>query len=98
MPSITSGEKITAVAVTEAGAGSDVAGMRTRAVRNGSDWVLNGTKMFITNGVHGDLYFVGAKTDPDAKGRRRSTQFALEKGQPGFSSGRAPTQTGPSSP
>lgn len=58
MPSITSGDKICAVAVTEAGAGSDVAGMRTRAVQDGDDWVINGTKMFITNGVYGDIFFV----------------------------------------
>ena len=94
MPAITSGEKITAVAVTEPGAGSDVAGMRTRAVRDGSDWVLNGTKMFITNGVHADLYFVGAKTDPDARGSRGITMFAVEKGTPGFSVGRALDKTG----
>ncbi|MCB1125901.1 MAG: acyl-CoA dehydrogenase family protein, partial [Verrucomicrobiae bacterium] len=89
MPSITSGEKITAVAVTEPGAGSDVAGMRTRAVQDGSDWVLNGTKMFITNGVHGDLYFVAARTDPGAKGSRGITMFIVEKGTPGFTVGRS---------
>ncbi|MEX0408876.1 acyl-CoA dehydrogenase family protein [Aquibium sp. LZ166] len=94
LPGITAGETITAVAVTEPGAGSDVAGMRTRAVQHGSDWVLNGTKMFITNGVHGDLYFVGAKTDPDAKGSRGITMFAIEKGTPGFSVGRALNKTG----
>ena len=94
MPGITAGETITAVAVTEPGAGSDVAGMRTRAVQDGSDWVLNGTKMFITNGVHGDLYFVAAKTDPDAKGSRGITMFAIEKGAQGFSVGRALNKTG----
>lgn len=94
MPGITSGRTITAVAVTEPGAGSDVAGMRTRAVQDGSDWVLNGTKMFITNGVHAELYFVGAKTDPDAKGSRGITIFAVEKGTPGFSVGRALKKTG----
>ncbi len=94
MPGITAGETITAVAVTEPGAGSDVAGTRTRAVQEGSDWVLNGTKMFITNGVHGDLYFVAAKTDPDAKGSRGITMFAIEKGAQGFSVGRALNKTG----
>lgn len=94
MPGITSGLMITAVAVTEPGAGSDVAGMRTRAVKDGSDWLLNGTKMFITNGVHADLYFVGAKTDPDASGSRGITIFAVEKGTPGFSVGRALKKTG----
>ena len=83
MPLITSGEKIAAVAVTEPGAGSDVAGIRTRAVQDGSDWVINGTKMFITNGVHGDIYFVGAKTDPDA-GSKGITAFLIEKSMKGF--------------
>jgi len=94
MPGITSGRTISAVAVTEPGAGSDVAGMRTRAVRDGGDFVLNGTKMFITNGVHADIYFVGAKTDPEAKGSRGITMFAVEKGTPGFSVGRALNKTG----
>ncbi|MEP3246325.1 MAG: acyl-CoA dehydrogenase family protein [Sneathiella sp.] len=88
MPDIIAGRKITAVAVTEPDAGSDVAGMKTRAVKDGSDWVLNGSKMFITNGVHADLYFVAAKTDPDAKGSRGVTIFILEKGMPGFTVGR----------
>ena len=94
MPGITSGQTIAAGAVTEPGAGSDVAGMRTRAIKDGSDWVLNGAKMFITNGVHADLYLIGAKTDPDAKGSRGITIFAVEKGTPGFSVGRALKKTG----
>ncbi len=94
MPGITSGEKICAVAVTEAGAGSDVAGMRTRAVRDGNGWVINGTKMFITNGVYGDLFFVAAKTDPEAKGSRGVTIFAVEKDAVGFSVGRKLNKTG----
>ena len=89
MPGIIAGETITAVAVTEPDAGSDVAGMKTRAVRDGDDWVLNGSKMFITNGVHGDLFFVAAKTDPDAKGSRGITMFIVEKDMPGFRVGRA---------
>jgi len=89
LPGVIRGELITAVAVTEPDAGSDVAGLRTRAVKDGSDWVLNGSKMFITNGVHGDLYFVAARTDPDAKGSRGITMFTVEKGTPGFSVGRA---------
>ena len=59
---VIAGELITAVGITEPGAGSDVAGIRTTARRDGDEWVLNGTKMFITNGVHADLYFVAAKT------------------------------------
>ena len=89
MPGIIAGETITAVAVTEPDAGSDVAGIKTRAVRDGDDWVLNGSKMFITNGVHGDLFFVAAKTDSDAKGSRGITMFIVEKNMPGFRVGRA---------
>ncbi len=88
MPDIIAGKKVTAVAVSEPDAGSDVAGMKTRAVKDGSDWVINGSKMFITNGVHADLYFVAAKTDPDAKGSRGVTIFIIEKGTAGFSVGR----------
>jgi acyl-CoA dehydrogenase len=94
MPSITRGEKICAVAVTEADAGSDVAAIRTRAVRDGDHWVLNGSKMFITNGVHGDLYFVAAKTDPTAKASRSMSMFIVEKGTPGFRVGRALKKSG----
>lgn len=89
MPGIITGELITAIAITEADAGSDVAGMRTRATKDGDQWILNGSKMFITNGVHGDLYFVAAKTDRKAKGSRGITIFIVEKGMPGFSVGRA---------
>jgi acyl-CoA dehydrogenase len=89
MPKIISGDLITAVAVTEPDAGSDVAGIKTRAKRDGDFWVLNGTKMFITNGVHADLYFVAAKTDPDARGSRGMTIFVVEAGTAGFSVGRA---------
>lgn len=89
MPGIISGETITAVAVTEPDAGSDVAGLKTRAVRDGTDWVINGSKMFITNGVHGDLFFVAARTNPDAKGSKGLTMFIVEKGTPGFTVGRA---------
>ena len=81
---VISGEKITAVAVTEPDAGSDVKGIRTRAAREGNHYVLNGSKMFITNGVHADLYFVAAKTDPSA-GSKGVTMFIVEKGTPGFS-------------
>ena len=89
MPGIIAGDTVTAVAVTEPDAGSDVAGIKTRAVKDGDDWVLNGSKMFITNGVYGDVYFVAAKTDPDVKGSRGITIFIVEKGTPGFTVGRA---------
>jgi acyl-CoA dehydrogenase len=82
MPGVIAGELITAVGITEPGAGSDVAGIRTTARREGDDWVLNGTKMFITNGVHANLYFVAAKTGP---GKRDMSMFIVEKGTPGFS-------------
>jgi acyl-CoA dehydrogenase len=91
LPRVTAGEMITAVGISEPGAGSDVAGIRTSARREGDEWVLNGTKMFITNGVHADLYFIAAKTGP---GRRDMSMFIVEKGTPGFSVGRALKKTG----
>jgi acyl-CoA dehydrogenase len=89
LPAITAGEAITAVAISEPDAGSDVAGIRTRAHRDGDDWVIDGNKMFITNGVQADLYFVAARTDPQAKGSRGISMFIVEKGMPGFRVGRA---------
>ncbi|HWA14585.1 MAG TPA: acyl-CoA dehydrogenase family protein, partial [Burkholderiales bacterium] len=89
LPGIIRGETITAVAVTEPDAGSDVASIRTRARRENGAWVLNGAKMFITNGVLADVYFVAAKTDPQAKGSRGISMFIVEKGTPGFRVGRA---------
>ena len=91
MPGITRGETITAVAITEPGAGSDVAGLKTKAVREGDHWVLNGSKLFITNGVHADLYFVAART---GTGRHAISIFAVEKGTPGFTVGRQLDKTG----
>src|SRR5215475_10745533 len=84
LPGIMAGSTITAIGVTEPGAGSDVAGLRTRAVSDGKHYVLNGAKMFITNGVHADLYFIAARTDSAAKGSRAITMFMVEKGMPGF--------------
>jgi acyl-CoA dehydrogenase len=91
LPGITAGSTITAVGITEPGAGSDVAGIQTKAVRDGDDWVLNGTKLFITNGVHADLYFVAART---GTARHAISIFAVEKGTPGFRVGRALDKTG----
>ena len=91
MPGVIAGKTITAVGITEPGAGSDVAGLRTTARRDGDHWVLNGTKMFITNGVHANLYFVAAKTGP---ARRDMSMFIVEKGTPGFTVGRALKKTG----
>jgi acyl-CoA dehydrogenase len=84
MPDIIAGRKITAVAMTEPDAGSDLASMRTTARREGNEWVLNGTKMFITNGVYGDVYFVAAKTGEPGRNHQVS-MFIVEKGAPGFS-------------
>ncbi len=84
MPGIVRGETITAVAMTEPGAGSDLASIRTRADKVDGGWRLNGSKTFITNGVHGDLTFVAAKTG-DTGRNRRITMFAVAKETPGFS-------------
>lgn len=89
MPGIIAGEKIVAVAVTEPDAGSDVKGIRTTARREGDAYVLNGAKMFITNGVHADLYCVAAKTDLSAKPSQSVSIFLVEKGTPGFKVSRA---------
>ncbi len=94
LPAIHRGELITAVAVTEPDAGSDVASIRTRARRDGDHWVINGSKMFITNGVLADLVFVAARTDPAAKGSRGLSIFAVEHGTPGFSVGRSLKKSG----
>jgi acyl-CoA dehydrogenase len=89
MPRIVSGEAITAVAVTEPDAGSDVKGIRTVARRDGDSYVLDGAKMFITNGVHGDLICVAAKTDRSGPPSRAISMFLVEKGTPGFTVCRA---------
>lgn len=94
LPRLASGALRAAFSLIEPQSGSDVAGIRTRAVRDGNDYVLNGAKMFITNGVHGDLYFIAARTDPEAKGSRAITMFIIEKGMPGFKVGRALDKTG----
>ena len=91
MPGVIAGRTITAVGITEPGAGSDVAGMRTTAKREGDGWRLNGTKMFITNGVHADLYFIAAKT---TSARHGMSMFIVEKGTPGFGVGPALKKSG----
>lgn len=83
LPRLLSGEHVGALAMSEADAGSDVVSMRTRAVDRGDRFVLNGTKMWITNGPEADVLVVYAKTDPDAG--RGITAFLIEKGFPGFS-------------
>lgn len=84
LPAACAGEKIGAICVTEPGAGSDVAGLKARAIRDEDGWVINGSKTFITNGVQADIYIVAARTDPDAKGSRGISLFIVEKGMPGF--------------
>jgi acyl-CoA dehydrogenase len=83
------GEVLTAIAVTEPDAGSDVAAMRTTGRRDGAGWRITGTKMFITNGGIADLVFVAARTDPEAKGSRGISIFAVENGTEGFVASRA---------
>jgi acyl-CoA dehydrogenase len=88
MPDVIAGRKIVAVGVTEPGAGSDVKGIRTTARRDGDSYVLNGAKMFITNGVHADLYCIAANTNPDMRPSQRISMLLVEKGTPGFRVGR----------
>ena len=87
LPGIASGQLITAVAMTEPGTGSDLAGIATTAVRDGDEWVLNGAKTFITNGINSDLVIVACRTDPDA-GRAGMSLLVVERGMPGFERGR----------
>ncbi|MHA1601012.1 MAG: isovaleryl-CoA dehydrogenase [Alphaproteobacteria bacterium] len=84
LPKLISGEHVGALAMSESGAGSDVVGMKTRAEKKGDRYVLNGTKMWITNGPDAETLVVYAKTDPDA-GARGITAFLVEKGMKGFS-------------
>ena len=86
MPDIISGTKIVAVAVTEPDAGSDVKSIRTTARPNGKEYRLNGTKMFVTNGVNADLYCVAAKTGQDERPSQNISMFLVEKDAPGFRS------------
>src|SRR5580704_13004150 len=83
LPKLISGEHVGALAMSEPGAGSDVVGMKLRAEKRGDRWVLNGSKMWITNGPYADTLVVYAKTDP-AAGPRGITAFLIEKGMKGF--------------
>ncbi|QFZ17683.1 acyl-CoA dehydrogenase family protein [Saccharothrix syringae] len=87
LPRFCSGETITAIGMTEPSGGSDLAALKTTAVRDGSDWVLNGSKTFITNGFSADLVVVAARTSPEKKARG-ITLFAVETGMEGFERGR----------
>lgn len=87
LPPMASGEVIAALAMTEPGAGSDVASMRTTAVRDGDSYIINGSKTFITNGIHADLVVVAAKTDP-AAGAKGLSLFLVDASLPGFERGK----------
>jgi len=83
LPKMTTGECVGALAMTEPGAGSDVQGIKTQAVKDGDDWILNGSKIFITNGIHADLVIVAAITDP-GKGAKGTSLFLVDAHAPGF--------------
>ena len=87
LPRFCSGELITAIGMTEPSGGSDLAALRSTAVRDGDDWILNGSKTFITNGYSADLVIVAARTSPERKAKG-ITLFAVEAGMPGFERGR----------
>ena len=87
MPGIVDGSLITAVAMTEPGIGSDLAGMSTKAIRNGDHYIVDGSKTFITNGINADLIITAVKTDPKEKHRGMSLMI-IERGMDGFERGR----------
>jgi alkylation response protein AidB-like acyl-CoA dehydrogenase len=87
LPRMAAGEVIGAIAMTEPGAGSDLQGVKTTAVRDGDEWVINGQKTFITNGIHSDLVIVVCRTDPSA-GSKGFSLLVVERDTPGFSRGR----------
>jgi len=87
LPGCVTGEKILAIAMTEPDAGSDLAGMRSTAVEQGDHWVLNGSKVFISNGINADIVIVAAKTDPE-NNSHAMTLFIVERGMAGFERGR----------
>ena len=87
LPKMVTGEAVGALAMTEPGAGSDVQGIRTNAVRDGDEWVLNGSKIFITNGIHADIVIVAAITDP-GKGAKGTSLFLVDANLAGFEKGK----------
>lgn len=93
MPDIASGARWAAFGLTEANAGSDASGIRTTAVLDGDEWVLNGTKQWITNGGESQIYTIVALTDP-SKGARGASIFVVEDGDPGFSYGKKENKMG----
>jgi butyryl-CoA dehydrogenase len=93
LPDIASGAKLTAFGLTEPGAGSDAGGIRTTATRDGDDYIINGTKQFITNGGEAEIYTVIALTDP-TRGPRGASAFIVDKGTPGFTFGKKEKKMG----
>lgn len=90
LPKLASGEFISAIAMTEPGTGSDLAALATTAVKDGTDYIINGAKTFISNGQLCDICIVAAKTDPDpANAHRGISLFVVEAGTPGFSKGKS---------
>jgi acyl-CoA dehydrogenase len=87
LPRMVSGDAVGALAMTEPGAGSDLQAIRTNAVQDGDDWVLNGSKIFITNGWHADVVIVAAITDP-GKGAKGTSLFLVDTSLPGFEKGK----------
>jgi alkylation response protein AidB-like acyl-CoA dehydrogenase len=94
LPPLASGEQITAFGLTEPVSGSDVAGMRLRAVRKGDEYILNGTKTFITNGGIADVITIYGVTDPNVKATKGASMFIVEKGTPGFTVGKHENKMG----
>ncbi len=95
LPQCVTGETITAIAMTEPGAGSDLANIRATAVRDGDHYVINGQKTFITNGIHADLIIVACKTDLNVKPAHKGISlFLVERDTPGFSRGRKLNKVG----
>lgn len=89
IPKMTSGEMVGAIGMTEPDAGSDLQGIRTRAKKDGDDYILNGSKVFITNGILADVCIVVAITDPEARSKAHGISlFIVEEGMPGFKKGR----------
>jgi isovaleryl-CoA dehydrogenase len=88
LPKLISGEWIGGMGMSEPGAGSDALGMITKAVRQGDSYVLNGSKTWITNGPVGDLFYVYAKTGADVHDKKSISSFIVERGMPGFSTGK----------
>ncbi|MFC9362992.1 acyl-CoA dehydrogenase family protein [Rhodococcus sp. NPDC057014] len=93
LPGMATGELICAIAMTEPGTGSDLQGIKTTAVRDGDEWILNGQKTFITSGIHADLVIVAARTEPEA-GSQALSLFVVERGTEGFTRGRTLEKVG----